>query len=108
MSVTETIFSGICLNPQLIPYVPPMNRYDCLKESPYTITEVVPGRLWKINCQVTKDGALRVLNPDDHEFVRKTIAGADQFGPQAVDAAKRDIQGLISCKWNSRVMFYYM
>ena len=77
-------------------------RYDCLGESPYTISEVVPGRLWQVQYETansmfaTKEkkeqAAFFGMDPTDPEYKDRVLAGAAQHGEKAVEMAHHDIQ----------------
>ena len=77
-------------------------RYDCLKESPYTIAEIVPDKLWRIGYQVTMDFVSSPearqqakafgMDPENPDYAPKVLSGAAQFGDKAVEVAKNDIQ----------------
>ena len=73
-------------------------RFDCLGESPYTVTEVVLGRLWKIKYEFVKGfigsqarNKSFGWNPLDPNFSDKVLASARQFGPKAVEVAHQDL-----------------
>ena len=77
-------------------------RYDCAGEDPYTIFEVVPGKMWQVKydvgMSVFKDKVRRErakglgFDPKDPNFVSKVLAGAEQYGEKAVEVARQDIQ----------------
>ena len=69
-------------------------------ESPYTLTEVVTGRLWRVkyefvkgsvDTKAAKQSAALGWNPLDPGFEPKVLAGAKQFGDKALEVALQDI-----------------
>ena len=79
----------------------PRDLHDLTGESPYTMEEVVPGRLWEVTYltenmamtdKKTKDG-MKVLgiDPTSEEFKEKALAGAASHGPAAEELCRQDL-----------------
>jgi len=77
------------------------DRYDCVGESPYSIKELVPDRLWRITyeCGISnmisdegkQQGKAFGMDPDDPAYEGRVLAGASQYGERAVEVAREDI-----------------
>ena len=77
-------------------------RFDCLGESPYTITEIVPGKMWKVgydtanlmlaNKQAKDQSCFFGMDPREPEYKGRVLAAAEQHGEKAVEVAHQDMQ----------------
>ena len=84
--------------------------HDLTGENPYTMEEVVPGRLWVVTYltenmamtdRKTKDG-MRFLgiDPTSEVFKKKALAGAASHGPEAEELCKKDL--VTALEWHTK------
>ena len=88
----------------------PHDLYDLTGENPYTMAEVVPGRLWEVTYltenkgmtdKKTKDGMKMMgMDPSSEVYKDKVLAGAASHGPKAVELCKRDL--VTALEWNNK------
>jgi len=87
----------------------PLDKWDCLKESPYETKELVEGKLWKVTYAMEDKGltdatakkkaksfGMDWTQPDVKAMV---LAGAASEGEKAVEIAKKDLEE-VEKLWN--------
>ena len=80
----------------------PVYRYDCLGESPYTVKEIVPDKMWRVAYEVgmsmfagdeAKEKAKFFgTDPNDPGYRDKARAGAANYGEKAIEVVEEDIK----------------
>jgi len=80
----------------------PRDTFDCNKEDPYAIEEIVPNKVWKVQHSsenalwTTEDGrkGAKVLgmDPFSEDFERKMLIGAAKFSKQALEMVSTDLE----------------
>ena len=111
-------FSGSLLNvilhsPQQAPTKDaiPLDKFDCLGTSPYTKTELLEGKIWRINyamadkskydAKAKKQAASFGSDYSKPEVQKKILAGAASDGEKAVEVAKNDLEKMLTW-WNKK------
>ena len=84
----------------------PRDLHDLTGETPYSIEDVVPGKVWSVTYtldsgMLSRDPKLMDLRKKmgwdltSETFRKQVLEGASSHGPQYVDIAKKDLDGLV-------------
>ena len=81
------------------PDSPLLDYYDCKKETPYEIEEVLEGKVWKVmykteNFPMTKSANKKVskmfgFDPNSIQFQQKLLTAAKAYGETAVEVVRK-------------------
>jgi len=79
---------------------PMLDLYDCKKETPYTIEEILTDKVWRVGYKMQhtiprqeakKMAKFMGMDMASNEYREKVLAGASSYGEEAVAAAKKDL-----------------
>ena len=84
------------------PKKPALDLYDCKKENPYTIEEILEGKIWRVGYKMEgvsytrpenkKNAKMIGMDPTNKEYREKVLAAAKGYGEEAVSVAKKDLE----------------
>ena len=83
-----------------------MDRYDCIGENPYKVTEVLTNSVWQVEYQMENFGITREsekeqakafgIDPNSKEYQDKVLLGAKSHSEDAVKVVKEDFKSAIA------------
>ena len=84
------------------PKRPVLDLYDCKKENPYTIEEILERRVWRVGYKMEgmsytrnenkKNAKMIGMDPTTKEYREKVLAAAKEYGDEALAVAKKDLE----------------
>ena len=88
------------------PKRPVLDLFDCKRENPYTIEEILEGKVWRVGYKMEgmsytrnenkKNAKMIGMDPTTKEYREKVLAAAKEYGEEALAAAKKDLENAIA------------